>query len=114
LEKASRSLGHNTFIGHIHYPSIRFGCYAVGFSGLMDQGYNEPEASAWIHGLGMCNQYNGKSWPTTIAIFNYKLILNGKTYEPVDPDSWNLGEFKARIEYDIEATDYLESKKPNR
>lgn len=102
VEKASRTLGHNTFIGHVHYPSIRFGCYSVGFAGLMDQGYNEPEASAWIHGLGQCNQYKGMSWPTTIAIFNYKLILNGKTYEPKNPDSWNLNGFKARIIYDNE------------
>jgi len=100
LEKASRTLGHNTFIGHIHYPAIRFGCYAVGFAGLMDQGYNEPEASAWIHGLGLCNQYKGMSWPSTVAIFNNKLVINDKTYEPVDPDSWNLEGFKARIVYD--------------
>ena len=102
LEKASRTLGHNTFIGHIHYPSIRFGCYSIGFSGLVDQGYNEPEASCWIHGLGFCNQYKGQSWPTTLAIFNHKLVLNGKTYEPEDPNSWDLDGFKARIVYETE------------
>jgi len=102
LEKASKTFGHNTFIGHIHYPSIRFGCYAVGFAGLMDQGYNEPEASCWIHGLGFCNQYKGLSWPTTLAIFDHKLVLNGKTYKPEDPDSWNLNGFKARIIYEAQ------------
>ena len=102
LEKASRTLGHNTFIGHIHYPSMRFGCCSVGFSGLMDQGYNEPEASAWIHGLGMCNQFKGESWPTTIAIFNHSISLNKKVYYPKNKDSWKLNKFKARIEYSIE------------
>jgi hypothetical protein len=101
-EKASRTLGHNTFIGHIHYPTIRFGCYAIGFAGLLDQGYNESEASSWIHGLGFCNQYKGHSWPTTLAIFDHKLVLNGKTYEPQDPDSWNLSGFKARIVYETQ------------
>ena len=100
LEKASRTFGDNIFIGHIHYPSIRFGCYSVGFAGLMDQGYNEPEASAWIHGLGFCNQYKNLSWPTTIAIFDHKLVLNGKTYKPQNPDSWELNGFKARIVYE--------------
>jgi hypothetical protein len=102
LEKASRTFGHNIFIGHIHYPSIRFGCYSVGFAGLMDQGYNEPNASAWIHGLGLCNQYKGKSWPTTVAIFNKKFIVNGKTYVAQDPDSWNISNFKAKMVYEID------------
>jgi hypothetical protein len=102
LEKISRAYGHDTFIGHIHYPSIRFGCYSVGFAGKMDQGYNEAEVSCWIHGLGFCNQYKGLSWPTTVAIFNNKLVINGKTYEPKDPASWELQDFKARIVYDVE------------
>jgi hypothetical protein len=101
LEKTSRTFGHNTFIGHIHYPSIRFGCYSVGFAGQMDQGYNEPNASAWIHGLGLCNQYKGKSWPTTVAIFNKKFIVNGKTYVAQDPDSWNITNFKAKMVYEL-------------
>jgi hypothetical protein len=108
LEKVSKTFGHNTFIGHVHYPSIRFGAYSVGFAGLMDQGYNEPDASCWIHGLGFCNQYKGLSWPTTLAIFNHKLVLNDKTYEPIDPDSWDLKNFKARIVYDTD-----ENQKPN-
>lgn len=99
LEKASRTLGHNTFIGHIHYPSIRFGCYSVGFAGLIDQGYNETEASAWIHGIGFCNQYKGLSWPSTVAIFNEKIVINDKTYSPRDLSSWEPKGFEARIKY---------------
>jgi hypothetical protein len=102
LEKVSRTLGHNTFIGHIHYPSIRFGCLSVGFSGLMDQGYNESQASSWIHGFGLCNQYKGESFPTTIAIFDKKLILNGEVYTPQNPDAWNIEGIKPRIEYEVE------------
>lgn len=102
LEKTSRTFGHNTFIGHIHYPSIRFGCYSVGFAGKMDQGYNEKEASAWIHGFGMCNQYKGMSWPTTIAIFNKKVIFNGKSYTSQNPNNWDIDGFKAKIVYEYQ------------
>ena len=101
LEKASRTFGHPIMIGHIHYPAIRFGCYSVGFAGQMDQGYNEPNASAWLHGFGMCNQYKGMSWPTTVAIFNNKVIIKGKTYSPKDPDSWNITGFKAKMVYEL-------------
>ena len=99
IEKASRTFGDCVFLGHVHYPSIRFGSYSVGLSGKLDQEYNEPTASTWIHGFGLCNQYKGFSWPTTIAISNACCIINRKRYTPKNPASWVAPKFKARMTY---------------
>jgi predicted phosphodiesterase len=99
MEKASRTFGHDIFIGHIHYPAIRFGSYSVGFSALMDQGYNEANASSWLHGFGLCNQYKGINFPTCIAIINDKCILNNKTYTPKTPNAWKIKNYKAKLSY---------------
>lgn len=102
LEKASRTYGEVTFVGHIHYQAIRFGGYGVGLCGKLDQGYNEPTASNWVHGFGLCNQYMGKSWPTTLAIVKEKVIINGKKYIPATKNSWNLKSYTAKIVYDVD------------
>ena len=99
LEKAARTFGENTFMGHIHNPSIRFNCFSVGLSGLLDQGYNEPHSSNWIHGFGMCNIYMGKSFPTTIAIVRNKCNINNKSYVPINPSNWDVKKFTAQIQY---------------
>ena len=99
LEKAARIFGENTFLGHIHNPSIRFGCFSIGLSGLLDQGYNEPQSSNWIHGFGLCNIYMGKSFPTTIAIVRNKCSINNKTYSPKNSNNWNVKKFSAQIQY---------------
>jgi len=101
IEKASRTFGKDVFMGHIHYPAIRFGSYSVGLTGQLDQEYNEPDASQWIHGLGLCNQYQGQTWMTTVAIVDYKCNLTGKTYIPVNPDSWTMKKYKVKLQYDI-------------
>ena len=101
MEKASRTFGRDVFIGHIHRPEVRLGCYSVGLSGQLDQEYNEPDASNWLHGFGLCNQYCGQSWMTTIAIVDNSCIISGKTYVPSNPDSWTLPKYKARIKYDF-------------
>ena len=98
-EKASRTFGDCVFLGHVHYPAIRFGSYSIGLSGQLDQIYNEPAASTWIHGFGLCNQYDGFSWPTTLAISNGRCIINGKKYAPKDASSWVAKKFKARLTY---------------
>ena len=49
----------------------------------------------------MCNQFKGKSFPTTIAIVGNRCILRGKTYKPIDPNSWNMTKYKASINYDV-------------
>lgn len=102
IEKCSRTFGRDVFVGHIHYPAIRFGCYSVGLTGKTDQEYNEPNASNWMQGFGLCNQYKGKNWPTTIAITNRQCVLNKRLYKPIDPSSWQLKRYKARMVYDIE------------
>jgi len=101
LEKASRTFGGDVFIGHIHYPAIRFGCYSVGLSGLLDQEYNEAEASAWLHGFGLCNQYKGQNFPTTIAIVSNKCVIGGKTYKPRSLKSWETPSYEARLEFNF-------------
>ena len=101
LEKTSRTFGKDVFIGHVHRPAIRFGCYSVGLSGILDQEYNEPNASNWLHGFGLCNQYKGKSWSTTIAIIDNKCVLNKKTYRPVNPGEWKVTKYNARIAYEF-------------
>lgn len=102
LEKASRTFGRDVFIGHVHSPAIRFGCYSIGLSGQLNQSYNEPDASNWLHGFGMCNQFKGQSWPTTISIVNNRCVLGGKTYKPVDPASWKMpSDYSVNIVYDF-------------
>lgn len=101
LEKAARTFGRDIFIGHIHRPEIRLGCYSVGLTGCLDQEYNEPDASNWIHGFGLCNQYLGKSWPTTVTIIDNTCAINGKTYRPKNPKSWETPPYKAKIHYEF-------------
>ncbi len=99
MEKAARTFGRDVFIGHIHRPEIRLGCYSIGLTGCLDQDYNEPDASNWIHGFGLCNHFMGKSWPTTIAIINNTCIINNKTYRPKNLESWKAPPYKAEINY---------------
>jgi len=99
LEKSARTFGKDVFIGHIHYPAIRSGCYSIGLTGRLDQEYNEPAASNWMHGFGLCNQFKGKSFPTTIAIAFNKCVINGKTYEPIDPNSWSVSKYEVGLDY---------------
>lgn len=104
IEKASKTFGKDVFIGHIHRPEIRFGCYSVGLSGELDQNYNETEASNWLHGFGLCNQYMGQSWMTTIAIIENTCVIGKKTYRPSDVSSWQKKQYKAQIIYDIKSS----------
>jgi hypothetical protein len=102
LEKASRTFGENVFIGHIHQPGIRFGCYSVGFAGALDQGYNEPTASSWMHGFGLSNHYMGMAFSTSIPIMDYNCEIKNKNYEPKNPENWDIKKFSARIVYETE------------
>ena len=102
IEKASRTFGENTFVGHIHYASIRFGSYSIGLAGKLDQEYNEPTASTWVHGIGFCNQFEGKSWLTTIPIVKHKCLINGKNYLPKNPENWDLKKYSVKLQYEVE------------
>ena len=105
MEKSSRTFGEPVFIGHIHSPGIRFGCLSIGCSCKLDQGYNEPNASTWMNGFGMCNHYMGKSFPTSI-VSNHKCILD-KTYSSSESKNkkWNVDKFEAKIEFKIQELD---------
>lgn len=83
IEKMSRTFG-DCIMGHIHHPAMRFGCTCVGLSGLLNQFYNEKNASNWSHGFVICNQYNGMNFVSTIPITNHKVIINNKRYESSD------------------------------
>ena len=101
LEKISRTFKGVTFTGHIHYPAIRFKCYSVGLSGKLDQDYNEPSATRWMHGFAMCNHFEGKSFPTSIAVANGSCMLNGKEYKAKDTSSWHMNKYKVKLSYDV-------------
>ena len=98
-EKASRTFGENTYFGHIHYCGIRFGALSVGLTGLLDQGYNEKNASRWVHGIGLCNHFGGKSFPTSIPIENYRCIIGKKSYTPKKPAVWTPKDYSAKLVY---------------
>ena len=103
MEKTSRTFsskeGWHVFMGHVHYPGLRFKCYSIGLSGALNQSYNEPEASTWIHGFGLCNMFGGKAWPFTICITNNQCMIGGKTYTDKDKLNWVSPDFEARVVY---------------
>lgn len=98
-EKASKTFGENTFFGHVHYNGIRFGGYSVGLSGLLDQGYNEKNASRWSHGIGFCNHYCGVSFPTVVPMDEYRFIIGEKTIKPKNPEAWTPKEYTVNMVY---------------
>jgi hypothetical protein len=101
-EKASRTFGRDIFVGHVHYPAIRFGCYSLGLTGKLDQNYNEPSASQWIHGLGLCNVYKKVPFMTTIAIVDNKCILKKKAYVPKNSSNWDLKTYTVSLSFEVE------------
>ncbi len=89
LDNLSGAYPNRTVVcGHHHYPSVRRGCYSVGFSGQLDQKYNETEVTRWTHGFALCNTISGVSFVTPLVIENNKIILNGKTYSSSNEKFW--------------------------
>lgn len=100
LDGLSSAFPNKTVVcGHHHYPSIRRGCYSIGYSAKRDQGYNEKTVTRWCHGFGLCNEYMGESWVTTLVIENGAIVLNGKTYSSSDDDFWRFFRFKVELNY---------------
>jgi hypothetical protein len=99
LEKAFNTFGRNTVIGHLHSPTIRNGCYMVGLSGNMDQEYNEPEASSWMHGFGYVNIFEDKAFVSLVNIRDHMTWINGHYYVAKDENSWLLPDYEANIEF---------------
>ena len=89
----------DSMFGHTHSPSCRRGCYAVGLLGLMDQDYNEPEASAWIHGFGTAASYGGEVFMCTVPIFRKRLRFMGVNFKPKHVSAWRVPEFEAEVIY---------------
>jgi len=89
------------FIGHIHYPCIRFGCYAIGMMGLLDQDYNEPTASRWMHGFGLASSYKGVCWNATIPIIDNILYFSGEYYQNVSKEEIAFWENPKKIDFKI-------------
>ena len=99
LDKIFNTFGPNTVIGHGHSPTVRMGCYMVGFSGVFDQEYNETEASKWMQGFGYCNIFEDVPFITLVHIRNKRFAINGKIFTPVNPDNWSLPPYKAQIAF---------------
>ena len=97
LDKIHHTYGPNTVIGDVHYPSVRMGCYSVGLTGLMDQEYNEPDASRWMHGFGYCNFYDGEVFISLVNIRDYECSVGGKSYRP--RGTWKLPQYEAAIQF---------------
>lgn len=100
LEKLSEAFPNRMVVcGHHHYPSIRNGCYSIGYSGLRHQGYNEKTVTRWCHGFGLCNEFRGLSFLTTLVIDEASINLNGKTYSSSDGEFWRTFRFKIELNY---------------
>ena len=99
IEKTARTFGEDSIIGHLHHNAIRFGAYIIGMTGKYDQDYNEVNASKWIHGFGICNQYCGLNFISCISISNHKALLNNKKYSSENENFWVTPEYDVEIKY---------------
>ena len=102
MDKISHTFSQNTVVGHLHYPCVRLGCYMVGMSGLFDQEYNEPLASAWMHGMGCADIFDGKAFISLIHIRDHRTMIGGKIYSPKSPGDWDLPAYNASLSYSFE------------
>ena len=99
VEKIFSTFGRGSIVGHLHTPTIRCGCYMVGMSGIMDQDYNEPEASSWMHGFGYINVFDSIAFVSLVNIRDHKTWINGKYYVAKNEDLWLLPAYKAEISF---------------
>lgn len=106
LEKFAKTYKNNVIMGHVHYTAIRFGCYSLGLTGLLDQEYNEVNASNWVHGFGTCNIYNGVSFISNYSIVNNKTHINNDKYT-VEQSAldWVTPTYKFTIDFDFDEID---------
>jgi len=102
LDRIFNTFGRNTVIGHSHTAAVRMGCYMVGHSGLLEQGYNETEASAWINGFGYCNLFEDVPFVSLVHIRSKRFRIHNKTYRPANVDSWTVPTYKASINFEFQ------------
>jgi len=101
MERASRVF-KECIMGHVHYPSCRFGCYSVGLSGVMDHDYNEPNASNWTHSFILCNQYEGENFISPIIITDYNVLLGDDFYTSNGSDFSKFTTRKVKLMYSFD------------
>ena len=99
MAKIFKGYVNPVMIGHVHFPSIRSGCYSIGLAGKLDQKYNEPTTSRWMHGFGIGTTLGNITWLATIPIINNRLFLDGKIYKPVNADKWTMKKYNAEMTY---------------
>lgn len=97
MDKVSANYGPNTVMGNIHYPAIRSGCYSVPMTGLLDQEYNEAEASQWMQGFGYADVFEDQCFVTIVTVMYGSCTVAGNTYTPRDCSSWKVPPFKLTI-----------------
>jgi hypothetical protein len=102
LEKFAKTYKNNVVMGHVHYTAIRFGCYSLGLTGLLDQEYNEVNGSNWVHGFGTCNIYKGVSFISNYSIVNDKTHVNNNKYTVGDNRDWVTPSYKFSVNFDFD------------
>lgn len=101
MEKLAKTIGINTLSGHSHMSAIRFGCYSVGASCLLDQNYNEIHASRWSTGFAIANTSN--SGEIFISNISYDasdtLSIGGKEYKSNGKEFIDYNNYEAIIDF---------------
>ena len=105
MDKIANNYGPNTVIGNVHYPALRAGCYAVPMSGLLDQKYNEVDASQWMQGFAYADEYDGHCFVSLVVITGGQCIVGGKRYAARDCSSWETPPYKVSLRIDFDAVD---------
>lgn len=103
MEKLAKTIGINTVSGHSHISAIRFGCYSVGASCLLDQKYNEVNASRWSNGFAIANVSNsGEVFISNISFdANDTLSIGGKEYKSNGKEFIEYNNYEAIIDFNF-------------
>ncbi len=92
-KKNSNVFDTDTVWGHCHRAGARLGSYSIGFLGQLDQCYNEPEASNWVHGFGVVAHFSDIAFVNTVYITDYTTFLGETRIQSrEDVSKWELKE----------------------
>lgn len=105
MDKIANNYGRNTIMGNIHYPAIRSGCYSIPMSGLLNQKYNETDASQWMQGFGYADVFDGKCFISIVVMTGGQCMVDGKQYLPSDCYSWETPQYKIRLDVEFDSCD---------
>jgi hypothetical protein len=85
---------------HCHNPSSRCGSHHIGLLGKLDQKYNEPHASNWLHGFGVTCHHDDMVFVSNVAIVNYMTFIGMEMIKSGnDVSKWIMPKFRAILEY---------------